>query len=237
MGNHDLALVRAVRLDGGPRSPYWEERYRTDYEGHATFESYLGRPAVSWGDAWEKDLEALRAAIPVEHRDFLASLPWVVESPGHIFVHCGLSPELIVRPEEQVDALRARRWDRSLLRPVPGTNTDTLWRDEYPVWLGADRYLSVLPSPYPGKVQVTGHVRVIQPDVNDVRIRLDTSGGSGKLTACLLKIAPRPAGPHPEPVAGSKIRRSVPAPVAPSSCRSDACADTQRAGRGDEYHW
>ena len=124
-----------------------------------------------------------------ERRDFLASLPWVVESPGHIFVHCGLTPELAAGPEDQVDALRARRWDRSALRPVPGTNTDRLWEDEYPVWLGADRGLSASPLPHPGKLQVSGHVRVREPDANSVRIRLDTSGGSGELTSCLLRSA------------------------------------------------
>ena len=82
MGNHDLALVRAARLDGGPVSPYWVERYRTRYDHHETFEGYLGRAAMTWAGAWEEDLEALREAMPEEHREFLASLPWVVEAPG-----------------------------------------------------------------------------------------------------------------------------------------------------------
>ena len=42
MGNHDLALVRAARLDGGPPSPYWVDHYRTRYDHQETFESYLG---------------------------------------------------------------------------------------------------------------------------------------------------------------------------------------------------
>ena len=46
-----------------------------------------------------------------------------------------------------------------------------------------------LPSGLPGKVLVTGHVQVSQPEVNPTRIRLDTSGGSGYLTACLLRSA------------------------------------------------
>jgi serine/threonine protein phosphatase 1 len=189
MGNHDLALVRAARLDGGPPSPYWIESYQTRYDHHATFESYLGRAPMTWGDGWGKDLEALREAMPSQHKDFLASLPWVVEAPGHIFVHCGLSPELAVTPEEQVNAFRVRRWDRKLLRPIPGTNTDTLWENDYPVWLGADKGLSASPLPYPVKIQVSGHVRIRKPDVNAVRIRLDTGGGLGTLTACLLRSA------------------------------------------------
>jgi serine/threonine protein phosphatase 1 len=70
---------------------------------------------------------------------------------------------------------------------MPGTNTDTPWQREYPVWLGADRGLSERPLAYPGKVQVTGHVPVSEPDVNPIRIRLDTGGGFGHLTACLLR--------------------------------------------------
>jgi serine/threonine protein phosphatase 1 len=189
MGNHDLALVRAARLDGGPPSTYWSGHYRTNYDCHATFESYLGRAAMTWGDAWRKYLDALREAKPAEHEDFLASLPWVVEAPGHVFVHCGLTPELSACPESQVEALRARRWDRKLLKPIPGTNTDSLWEDDYSVWLGADKGLSASPLAYPGKVQVSGHVRVRRPDVNAVRIRLDTSGGWGTLTACILRSA------------------------------------------------
>ncbi|MHC5542488.1 metallophosphoesterase, partial [Singulisphaera rosea] len=189
MGNHDLALVRAARLDDGPTSPYWVAGYRTRYDHHATFESYLGRPAMTGGSAWDQDLNALRDAMPEEHRAFLASLPWLVEASGHLFLHNGLSPELGARPEEQVEELRAGRWDRKRLKPIAGTKTEALWEAEYPVWLGADKRLSESPLRYPGKVQVTGHVRVAEPDVDEIRIRLDTSGGLGKPTACLLRSA------------------------------------------------
>ena len=40
-----------------------------------------------------------------------------------------------------------------------------------------------------GNVQVTGHVLVSKPDANPICIRLDTSGGFGYLTACLLRRA------------------------------------------------
>src|SRR5438309_7302658 len=43
MGNHDLALVRAARLDDGPPSAYWIEGYRDRYDHDPTFLSYLGR--------------------------------------------------------------------------------------------------------------------------------------------------------------------------------------------------
>jgi serine/threonine protein phosphatase 1 len=85
--------------------------------------------------------------------------------------------------------LRQRRWDDAP-RPRPGTRTAALWQTHYPVWLGADRRLSARPLALPGRVQVTGHVRVEEPDVDAVRIRLDTSGGDREpLTACLLRSA------------------------------------------------
>jgi serine/threonine protein phosphatase 1 len=189
MGNHDLALLRAARLDGGPASPFWVDHYRTRYDHNETFESYMGRAAMPWSGAWAKDLDALREAMPGEHKDFLASMPWLVEASGHLFLHNGLSDELQAGPQEQVEALKAKSWDRERLGPLAGTATDRLWEADYPVWLGADRRLSESPRPHPGKVQVTGHDRVRRPDGNAVRIRLDTSGGRGALTACLLRSA------------------------------------------------
>jgi calcineurin-like phosphoesterase family protein len=158
MGNHDLALVRATRLDDGPPSPYWIESYQSRYDHDTTFPGYLGRLPHRGGKHWERDLEKLREAIPESHRAFLVSLPWVVETSGHLFVHCGLSPELGASPSEQVAAMHLKRWDRSTLKPVAGSNTDMLWQPDYPVWIGADRSLSKSPLLFPGKVQVTGHV-------------------------------------------------------------------------------
>ncbi len=189
LGNHDLALVRAARLDEDSRSPYWIESYRAKYDHEPTFLGYLGRGPNRADSAWEQELDALRKSIPERHRNFLSSLPWVIEASGHLFLHGGLSPELGASAVEQVAAMHQRRWDRSVLRPIAGTATDTLWEPEYPVWIGADKGLSKHPMPYPGKVQVTGHVRVSKPEANDVRIRLDTSGGYGHPTACLLRSA------------------------------------------------
>src|SRR5208337_4418259 len=88
LGNHDLALVRATQLGDGPRSPYWIESYLRRYDHDQTFLGYLGRRPNHGGGQWEKDLEELRVAIPANLREFLVSLPWVVESPGHLFLHC-----------------------------------------------------------------------------------------------------------------------------------------------------
>lgn len=191
MGNHDLALVSAAGLNDVPPPEYWVERYRTHYDHHATVRSYLGRgPTGRWVD----DLAALKAAMPSEHRCFLANLPWVAESSGHIFLHNGLSPELDCPATVQLTLLHRKRWDRRDVNPRLGTNSDRLFRPEYPVWLGADKKLSTRPLEFPGKVQVTGHVRVAAPDVNATRIRIDTSGGEREpLTACILR------GPHEPP--------------------------------------
>jgi serine/threonine protein phosphatase 1 len=189
MGNHDLALVRAVGLDGRQPSDYWVRRYADAYDHQPTFESYLGRKPDSLPAAdWVKDLVELKAAIPGAHREFLSNLPWAVEAEGHLFLHNGLSPDLDCPPSVQVECLRRRQWDRTVVNPKFGTDTDRLFVPEYPVWLGADKKLSTRPLPLPGKVQVTGHVQVPAPDVNPVRIRIDTSGGVREpLTACLLR--------------------------------------------------
>jgi serine/threonine protein phosphatase 1 len=90
---------------------------------------------------------------------------------------------------EQLTALQHRNWDRSVVKPRQGSATDRLWQPEYPGWIGADKGLSKSPLPFPGKVQVTGHVKLPIPDVNPVRIRLDTSGGFGDISACVLHAA------------------------------------------------
>jgi serine/threonine protein phosphatase 1 len=187
LGNHDLALVRAAGLDDRPPSGYWVGRYAVAYDHQPTFESYLGRTPDSTAD-WEKDLAELKAAMPAAHREFLSDLPWAVEAEGHLFLHNGLSPELDCPAAVQVECLRRRRWDRAVVSPKFGTDTDRLFVPDYPVWLGADKKLSARPLPLPGKVQVTGHVQVPAPDVGSVRIRIDTSGGMREpLTACVLR--------------------------------------------------
>lgn len=194
-GNHDLALARAAGL-GGPPSPAWVHRYGRNYDHRETFRSYTGRvPDFMPQGKWEQELVDLRAAMPAEHRAFLANLPWVAEAEGHIFLHNGLSPELDCPASVQLECLHRKVWDRAVVGPRFGTETDRLFNPEYPVWVGADKRLSANPLPLPGKVQVSGHIHVAAPDVSPVRIRIDTSGGVAEpLTACVL------TGPGAEPV-------------------------------------
>ena len=194
-GNHDFALAKAAGLDGPP-SAEWARRYATNYDHKPTFVSYLGRtPDFLPKGRWELELAELKSAMPAEHRDFLANLPWVVEAAGHIFLHNGLSPALDCPATVQLECLHRKVWDRAVVNPRFGTDTDRLFNPEYPVWLGADKRLSENPLPLPGKVQVSGHIKVDAPDVNAVRIRIDTSGGICEpLTACVL------TGPTAAPV-------------------------------------
>ena len=195
MGNHDLALAMAVGL-AGPPSESWARRYADNYDHIPTFRSYLGKSPEYYSVAdWHNDLRLLREAIPPEKRDFLAGLPWVAEATGHIFLHNGLSPELDCPASVQLECLKRKSWDRAVVNPRFGSDTDRLFNPEYPVWLGADKKLSANPLPLTGKVQVSGHVRIDTPDANEVRIRIDTSGGVREpLTACLLR------GPTDPPV-------------------------------------
>ena len=193
MGNHDLALVNAAGLHDQPPPDYWVSGYRLRYDHEGTFLSYLGR--IPNRSNWELELAALKDAMPNEHRVWLANLPWVAEASGHVFVHNGLSPELDCGPRIQLELLKKKRWNREEVQPRFGTDTDRLFTPHYPVWLGADKKLSSHPLRFPAKVQITGHVKVASPDVNDTRIRIDTSGGQHEpITACLLR------GPDQAPI-------------------------------------
>jgi serine/threonine protein phosphatase 1 len=196
MGNHDLALVNAAGLHDRTPPAYWVRRYGSVYDHKWTFESYLGRtPDFLPVGRWEQELADLKAAMPAENRAFLANLPWVAEAQGHVFLHNGLSPELDCPARVQLECLHQKVWDRAIVNPRFGTDSDRLFAPEYPVWLGADRKLSENPLPLPGKVQVSGHIKIDAPDANAVRIRIDTSGGIVEpLTACVL------TGPTAEPV-------------------------------------
>lgn len=192
MGNHDYALANALGLLGEP-DDYWVKRYGTNYDSGATVRSYLCRePAYYSLEDWRAVLELVYDAMPESHREFLRDLPWLAEASGQLFLHNGLSPELNEPAEIQLHALRRRRW-ADVVSPKLGTKTASLWQTHYPVWLGADKRINENPLPVPGRVQVLGHVKVDRPEVNAVRIRLDTSGGvSEPLTAAVFRSAAAP---------------------------------------------
>jgi serine/threonine protein phosphatase 1 len=75
LGTHDLALVRAARLDDGSSCPNWIESYRTRYVYEATILGYIGRKPNRGGARWEQGLDELGTSIPEIHRSSLVSLP------------------------------------------------------------------------------------------------------------------------------------------------------------------
>lgn len=192
MGNHDLALVKAAGLGGEPEQ-FWVDKYRANYDSDRTFLSYLDRAAERHtAETWVSDLAALREAMPADHREFLAGLPWVAEAAGHLFLHNGLSRELNEPAAIQLHALRMKRWG-DVVSSKLGTKTHSHWQTHYPVWLGADRRVNADPLVVPGKVQVVGHVQVDAPDVNPIRIRLDTTGRvAPPLTAAVFRGVTQP---------------------------------------------
>jgi serine/threonine protein phosphatase 1 len=192
MGNHDFALANAAGLLG-ERPVFWTDKYRDSYDHVPTFRSYTGfGPVYSTDDEWLRELDDLREAMPESHREFLRGLPWLAEASGHLFLHNGLSAELNEPAEIQLHALRMRRW-ADVMTPKLGTKSAEKWQPSYPAWFGADKLANVNPLPVPGRVQVVGHVKVDAPEVNAIRIRLDTSGGVAEpLTAAVLRSASAP---------------------------------------------
>ena len=99
LGNHDLALVRAARLDDGPSSPYWIGSYLRRYDHDQTFLGYLGRRPNHGGGKWEKDLEELREAIPAEP----PGVPGLIALGGRVAGSLVLALRAVVRVSGKCD--------------------------------------------------------------------------------------------------------------------------------------
>jgi len=158
MGNHELALIGALKWLPTPEESNWAERFRDFYSAETTFQSY----GVSPGD-----LEGLNRAIPEAHKELLINLPWCIEHPDYLIVHAGLLPDLPFA--RQLEILRARSFMASALP-----------------WL-CDHWLAHVKGPEDCPVVVSGHVPVEEVVQCDGRILLDTTGGfGGSLSAVLL---------------------------------------------------
>jgi 3',5'-cyclic AMP phosphodiesterase CpdA len=81
LGNHDLALLRALGWPDGRCDPNWYDRWSQIY-----WNPGLGTPQA-YGAF---DLQGFQRAFPSAHHDFLASLPWFIEESGYFCVHAGL---------------------------------------------------------------------------------------------------------------------------------------------------
>jgi hypothetical protein len=81
LGNHDLALLRALGWPGDVPDRAWYARWSAHY----------WNPGLGTPDAYgAHDLASFAAAFPAQHRRFLANLPWSFDD-GEVFcVHAGL---------------------------------------------------------------------------------------------------------------------------------------------------
>jgi serine/threonine protein phosphatase 1 len=158
-GNHDFALAAALKFVNTPEYCDWAARWLDHYGAGATFRSY-GVDEVG-------NLEKLAAAVPEEHRQLLACIPWCVEHPEYFFVHAGLDPNASFFLQQAV--LRER--DFSLTRPQ---------------WLCSKSLTFQEPPRDCTRVVVSGHTQVPHVTFGHKRILIDTSGGEGGTLSCVL---------------------------------------------------
>ncbi len=95
LGNHDLALLRALGWPAEEPDGQWYEHWKARYwsTGGATPEAYGA-----------DGLESFRDAFPPAHFRFLASLPWFYDDGEHFCVHAGLHLGSIDRQRPGLDA-------------------------------------------------------------------------------------------------------------------------------------
>ena len=81
LGNHDLALLRALGWPHADPDPAWYARWASRYwnPGLGTPQAYGARDAPSFARRF-----------PETHRRFLAALPWYHDDGEHFCVHAGL---------------------------------------------------------------------------------------------------------------------------------------------------
>lgn len=157
MGNHEDAMLEF--LDGESDGVAW-----LSYGGLETLVSYgVAVRRLPINDAAASELrEALRAAVPQGHIDFLrrCALSHVVDD--YVFVHAGIRPGLSLEQQERHDLL----WIR-------------------------EEFLRA-PSALPGFVVVHGHTICDAPQDLGHRIDIDTGAFvSGRLTCVVLRGATR----------------------------------------------
>lgn len=102
MGNHEEVMLQV--LDG-------DLELLTDwlrFGGTETLQSYGVDAADLDGQSDEAIVDRLHDAVPVEHREFLASFADSISFGGYLFVHAGIRPGIDVAEQSQSDL----RWIR-----------------------------------------------------------------------------------------------------------------------------
>jgi len=139
LGNHDLALLRALGWPGQASDPAWYDRWRMRY-----WDPDLGTPEAYVA----AELKSFERKFPPAHYQFLASMPWYYDDGRYLCVHAGLHPGPIgpqrVRlaqkalPAEKLflpDALREKRlamahdpnWERVVVSSHTYLDGQTVW--------------------------------------------------------------------------------------------------------------
>jgi serine/threonine protein phosphatase 1 len=182
-GNHELAMAGSLKLFNAPSYVDFSKRWLNHYESHSTFGSY----GVPHGD-----LDALAQALPPDHRNLLADLPWSIEHSEYLFVHAGLDANLPF--ETQIRILRERDFSLS-----------------HPPWLYSKEFIRVGPPAECPVTVVLGHTPVPEVQYTRQQIAIDTSGGFGELSCVLLPenlvISSDDEGP-PRPLTIATTRKS-----------------------------
>ncbi len=157
-GNHELTMMGALGLLPAPSYIDFAGRWIQSYSSEPTFASY----GVPYGD-----LEALKKAIPEEHKRVMADLPWCIEHPDFLFVHAGMDRNLPF--DTQLRILRQRDYTLS-----------------NPPWLYSKDFI-VAGAPMDAPVPlVVGHVPVPQVRFDNGMINVDTGAGADGELSCLL---------------------------------------------------
>ena len=111
-GNHEIVMLQY--LDGGIQLADW-----FSMGAGATLRSYgidHERLALMYQSADLVD-DVVRKTIPSSHVAFLRSLPILVETPGHLFVHAGIRPGIDLAKQQDGDLvfIRSEFYDRAHL--------------------------------------------------------------------------------------------------------------------------
>lgn len=102
-GNHEAAMLDF--LAEAKAGPVWVQ-----YGGGETLASYGVKPPIAQADEkdWESARQALLAALPDYHLDFLKSLePYVIIGP-YLFVHAGIDPNKPLSEQGEAEFLWVR---------------------------------------------------------------------------------------------------------------------------------
>nr|MBK7068030.1 metallophosphoesterase [Deltaproteobacteria bacterium] len=134
LGNHDLALLRALGWPDSVPDELWYKRWSRNY-----WNAGLGTPAAYGA----RTLTEFSARFPARHRAFLESLPWVHDTGRWLFVHAGMEPGPLAPQRAALTAKRLppqHEWLPPQLRDKELSKTaDAAWdRVAHPCQRGLD---------------------------------------------------------------------------------------------------